>query len=116
MCLQPIICKAAVAWEPKKPVTIETVEVAPPKAGEVRIKVSLLIFNLYIYMRFKFKDLASKSIIMSVNQDQGQTLSRWKSTCIVYKHRQNTLYDEENQNVFSYSWLISEIIYDDFFF
>lgn len=27
------------AWEAKKPLTIETVEVAPPKAGEVRIKV-----------------------------------------------------------------------------
>ena len=27
------------AWEPKKPLTIEEVEVAPPKAGEVRIKV-----------------------------------------------------------------------------
>lgn len=36
---KPITCKAAVAWEPKKPVTIETIEVAPPKAGEVRIKV-----------------------------------------------------------------------------
>ncbi|XP_054718746.1 alcohol dehydrogenase class-3-like [Uloborus diversus] len=34
-----IQCKAAVAWEPKKPLSIETVEVAPPKAGEVRIKV-----------------------------------------------------------------------------
>jgi len=36
---QPIKCLAAVAWEPKKPLTIEEVEVAPPKAGEVRIKV-----------------------------------------------------------------------------
>jgi len=34
-----IICKAAVAWEKNKPLAIETVEVAPPKAGEVRIKV-----------------------------------------------------------------------------
>ncbi|XP_055629172.1 alcohol dehydrogenase class-3 [Toxorhynchites rutilus septentrionalis] len=34
-----ISCKAAVAWEPKKPLAIETVEVAPPKAGEVRIKI-----------------------------------------------------------------------------
>ena len=34
-----IKCKAAVAWEAKKPLTIETIEVAPPKAGEVRIKV-----------------------------------------------------------------------------
>eukprot|EP00045_Choanoeca_perplexa_P002080 m.22953 g.22953 ORF g.22953 m.22953 type:complete len:378 (-) comp11309_c0_seq1:61-1194(-) len=36
---QVIKCKAAVAWEAKKPLTIETVEVAPPKAGEVRLKV-----------------------------------------------------------------------------
>ncbi|KAI0235651.1 Alcohol dehydrogenase class-3 [Lamellibrachia satsuma] len=34
-----IKCKAAVAWEAKKPLTIETIVVAPPKAGEVRIKV-----------------------------------------------------------------------------
>lgn len=37
---QIIICKAAVAWEPKKPLTIEDVEVAPPQAGEVRIKIT----------------------------------------------------------------------------
>ncbi|XP_058830053.1 alcohol dehydrogenase class-3 [Topomyia yanbarensis] len=35
-----ISCKAAVAWEPKKPLSIETIDVAPPKAGEVRIKIS----------------------------------------------------------------------------
>lgn len=34
-----ITCKAAVAWAPKQPLSIETVEVAPPKKGEVRIKV-----------------------------------------------------------------------------
>lgn len=36
---QVIRCKAAVAWEPGKPLTIEDVEVAPPKAHEVRIKI-----------------------------------------------------------------------------
>lgn len=36
---QSISCLAAVAWEPKKPLVIETVEVAPPKAREVRIKI-----------------------------------------------------------------------------
>lgn len=36
---KPISCRAAVAWEAGKPLTIETVEVAPPKAGEVRIKI-----------------------------------------------------------------------------
>jgi hypothetical protein len=37
--LQVIKCKAAVAWEAKKPLVIEDIEVAPPKAGEVRIRV-----------------------------------------------------------------------------
>ncbi|KAL5996831.1 hypothetical protein ACLOJK_007753, partial [Asimina triloba] len=31
--------KAAVAWEPNKPLVIEEVEVAPPQAGEVRIQI-----------------------------------------------------------------------------
>ncbi|KAI1462534.1 alcohol dehydrogenase [Annulohypoxylon moriforme] len=34
-----IKCKAAVAWEAGKPLSIEEIEVAPPKAHEVRIKV-----------------------------------------------------------------------------
>lgn len=36
---QVIKCKAAVAWAEKQPLTLETIEVAPPKAGEVRIKI-----------------------------------------------------------------------------
>ena len=36
---KPITCRAAVAWEANKPLSIETVQVAPPKAGEVRVKV-----------------------------------------------------------------------------
>ncbi|KAJ2082668.1 NAD/NADP dependent alcohol dehydrogenase [Coemansia sp. RSA 988] len=34
-----IKCKAAVAWEAGKPLSIEEIEVAPPKAGEARLKV-----------------------------------------------------------------------------
>ncbi|XP_063764077.1 alcohol dehydrogenase 1-like isoform X2 [Eleginops maclovinus] len=34
-----IKCKAAVAWEPNKPLVIEEVEVAPPQANEIRIKI-----------------------------------------------------------------------------
>ncbi|KAM4810549.1 alcohol dehydrogenase 1-like [Rhinophrynus dorsalis] len=34
-----IKCKAAVAWGPKQPLSIEEIEVAPPKAHEVRIKI-----------------------------------------------------------------------------
>ncbi|XP_042326681.1 alcohol dehydrogenase 1B-like [Sceloporus undulatus] len=34
-----IKCKAAIVWEPKKPFSIVEIEVAPPKAHEVRIKI-----------------------------------------------------------------------------
>jgi S-(hydroxymethyl)glutathione dehydrogenase/alcohol dehydrogenase len=34
-----IKCRAAVAWAAEKPLSIEEIEVAPPKAGEVRIKI-----------------------------------------------------------------------------
>ncbi|PIO74650.1 S-(hydroxymethyl)glutathione dehydrogenase/class III alcohol dehydrogenase [Teladorsagia circumcincta] len=34
-----IKCKAAVAWEAKKPLSVEDIEVAPPQAHEVRIKI-----------------------------------------------------------------------------
>ncbi|XP_022615592.1 alcohol dehydrogenase class-3-like [Seriola dumerili] len=36
---QVIKCKAALAWEPGKPLAIEDVEVDPPKVHEVRIKI-----------------------------------------------------------------------------
>uniref|UniRef100_A0A803TL90 alcohol dehydrogenase n=1 Tax=Anolis carolinensis TaxID=28377 RepID=A0A803TL90_ANOCA len=36
---QVIKCKAAVIWEPKTPFSIVEIEVAPPKAHEVRIKI-----------------------------------------------------------------------------
>nr|Q06099.1 RecName: Full=S-(hydroxymethyl)glutathione dehydrogenase; AltName: Full=Glutathione-dependent formaldehyde dehydrogenase; Short=FALDH; Short=FDH; Short=FLD; Short=GSH-FDH [Candida maltosa]AAA34344.1 encoding formaldehyde resistance [Candida maltosa] len=36
---KPITCKAAVAWEAAKPLSIEDVTVAPPKRHEVRIKL-----------------------------------------------------------------------------
>jgi Zn-dependent alcohol dehydrogenase len=34
-----IKCRAAVAWAANQPIDITEVEVAPPKAGEVRVKV-----------------------------------------------------------------------------
>lgn len=34
-----ITCKAAVAWEAGKPLTLEDIEVAPPKAHEVRVQI-----------------------------------------------------------------------------
>uniref|UniRef100_A0A5F9CY33 Alcohol dehydrogenase class-3 n=1 Tax=Oryctolagus cuniculus TaxID=9986 RepID=A0A5F9CY33_RABIT len=39
MANKVIKCKAAVAWEAGKPLSIEEIEVAPPKAHEVRIKI-----------------------------------------------------------------------------
>ena len=36
---KPIVCKAAVAWAPNEHLKVEMVTVAPPKAGEVRLKV-----------------------------------------------------------------------------
>jgi S-(hydroxymethyl)glutathione dehydrogenase/alcohol dehydrogenase len=35
-----IKCRAAVAYAANEPLKIETIEVQPPKAGEVRIRVS----------------------------------------------------------------------------
>lgn len=35
----PITCKAAIAWEAKKPLSVQDVIVAPPGPGEVRIQV-----------------------------------------------------------------------------
>ena len=39
MSAEIITCKAAVAWKSGAPLSIEDVEVAPPKAGEVRIRL-----------------------------------------------------------------------------
>ena len=36
---QTITCKAAVAWEAKKPLDVTDIQVAPPQAGEVRVKI-----------------------------------------------------------------------------
>mmetsp|Transcript_13275 Transcript_13275/g.18197 ORF Transcript_13275/g.18197 Transcript_13275/m.18197 type:complete len:378 (-) Transcript_13275:120-1253(-) len=35
----PIRCKAAVCWAPKQPLKVENIIVAPPKKGEVRLKI-----------------------------------------------------------------------------
>ena len=46
-CFQVITCRAAVAWAVGKPLSVEEVEVAPPKAGEVRIKVKRHFNNFF---------------------------------------------------------------------
>lgn len=48
---QVIKCKAAVAWGPGKPLSIEDVEVAPPKAHEVRIKVTIILSTMLLLSR-----------------------------------------------------------------
>lgn len=37
---KPILCKAAIAWNPKEPLSVEDVEVEAPRAHEVRVKVA----------------------------------------------------------------------------
>ncbi|WP_376868972.1 S-(hydroxymethyl)glutathione dehydrogenase/class III alcohol dehydrogenase [Aeromonas veronii] len=37
--VQSINCKAAIAWGPGQPLSIEEVEVMPPQAGEVRVRI-----------------------------------------------------------------------------
>ena len=37
--VQSITCKAAIAWGPGQPLTIEEVQVMPPQAGEVRVRL-----------------------------------------------------------------------------
>ena len=39
MIFQVIKCRAAIAWAAKEDLKMETIEVDPPKAGEVRIKI-----------------------------------------------------------------------------
>lgn len=39
MHIQTITCKAAVAWEAGQDLSLEDIEVAPPKAHEVRIEI-----------------------------------------------------------------------------
>jgi len=38
---QTITCLAAIAWKTNSSLSLEEVQVEPPKAGEVRIKVNL---------------------------------------------------------------------------
>lgn len=39
MTANTLQCQAAIAWAPKQPLSIETIEVMPPQAGEVRIRL-----------------------------------------------------------------------------
>lgn len=46
-----ITCRAAVAWKPQEPFKIEEIQVDPPKAGEVRVKV---LHTGIVGLNFKF--------------------------------------------------------------
>lgn len=47
-------------WELKKPFSIEEVEVAPPKAHEVRIKVKIF-FHFYLILGLNFSECNNES-------------------------------------------------------
>ncbi|KAM9842183.1 alcohol dehydrogenase 1-like [Aulostomus maculatus] len=54
-----IKCKAAVAWEPSKPLVIEEIEVDPPRVNQVRIKIvatSLCHTDLFYLLKNVNKD------------------------------------------------------------
>lgn len=54
-----IKCKAAVAWEPNKPLVMEEIEVAPPQANEIRMKIvatGVCHTDLYHLFEGKHKD------------------------------------------------------------
>uniref|UniRef100_A0A7N8XM56 Alcohol dehydrogenase 1-like n=1 Tax=Mastacembelus armatus TaxID=205130 RepID=A0A7N8XM56_9TELE len=60
-----IKCKAAVAWEPNKPLVIEDIEVAPPQANEVRIKiVATSVCHTDLYQLFECKNKDGFPIIL----------------------------------------------------
>lgn len=67
---------AAVAYEPNKPLVIEDVQVAPPQAGEVRIKIlytALCHTDAYTWSG-KVKTLTNLSIFIRLSTDLGLIL------------------------------------------
>ncbi|XP_007238057.2 alcohol dehydrogenase 1 isoform X2 [Astyanax mexicanus] len=60
-----IKCKAAVAWEPNKPLVIEEIEVAPPQKNEIRIKVAASgMCHSDLYYLFEAKNSAGFPIVL----------------------------------------------------
>jgi NADPH:quinone reductase-like Zn-dependent oxidoreductase len=58
---QVITCKAAVAWKPNEPLSIEEIQVEPPREGEVRVKIVstgvVSIFILIIFTKCKVQKI-----------------------------------------------------------
>ncbi|KAJ7991055.1 hypothetical protein DPEC_G00293270 [Dallia pectoralis] len=60
-----IKCQAAVAWEPNKPLVMEKIEVAPPQANEIRIKVVATgVCHTDLYHLFEGKHKAGFPCVM----------------------------------------------------
>jgi len=62
---KPIECKAAVAWAPKQPLSVETVIVDPPKEGEVRIRIvaTALCHTVRTRERERDRDAAGRVVV-----------------------------------------------------
>lgn len=52
-----ITCRAAVAWAAGEPFKIENIQVDPPKAGEVRLRIVAtgIVRDIYIFLFCKAK-------------------------------------------------------------
>ena len=61
-----ITCKAAVCWGAGEPLKIEDVEVAPPRAHEVRIKILYTGQSSTIWL----SDLEGPRVLMTLNCDR----------------------------------------------
>ena len=87
---QVIQCKAAVAWSAETPLVVETINVAPPKAFEVRIKIvstSLCHSDIYawkgLHPLFKFPSiLGHEAAGIVIQRKRDFPLCKWK-----YIHR-----------------------------
>uniref|UniRef100_A0A672G2P6 Alcohol dehydrogenase 1-like n=1 Tax=Salarias fasciatus TaxID=181472 RepID=A0A672G2P6_SALFA len=97
-----IRCKAAVAWEPNKPLVIEEIEVAPPQSNEVRIKIvttALCRTDLYFLSesttKYTFPMVLgheAAGIVESVGPGGGNTLFIWTM------QRKNIAFDKDFTN------------------
>jgi NADPH:quinone reductase-like Zn-dependent oxidoreductase len=53
-----IKCRAAVSWAANEPLSLEDIEVAPPQAGEVRVKIvatGIVRWKIQIFLASGFK-------------------------------------------------------------
>jgi D-arabinose 1-dehydrogenase-like Zn-dependent alcohol dehydrogenase len=72
---QVIKCKAAVAWEAGKPLVIEEVEVAPPQANEVRVKI---LFTSLCHTDVYFWEAKARDIEHTLSETFENLFSKFK--------------------------------------